>query len=93
MSGFDLKSFADAKGLPVEYLRTQGVNNGEDERGRRCVIFTYRDENGVELIHRYRYAIDGSGKFKWPKGTSTTWYGQDSLPEARKAGHPDHRRG
>jgi hypothetical protein len=84
---FTLKDFADAKKLPVDFLREHGVRNGEDDWNRQCVIFDYHDEAGIKTIKRFRYALTGTDKFLWPTGTKTTLYGLDCLPEARKLGY------
>jgi hypothetical protein len=78
--------YAEAKGLPIDFLEGLGVKEEMTERGPR-VVFPYRDPDGVEIAVRYRSFLRSNRyRFTWQKGAKTALYGLDRLAEARSAG-------
>lgn len=85
-SGLTLAQYAEAKRLPIEFLRTLGL---EEIRigGRPAVRIPYFDEQGREVAIRFRLALQGSGAFRWKKGSKVCPYGLWRLAQARQAGY------
>jgi hypothetical protein len=71
---FSLDAYAEAKRLPVQFLKdTFGLT--ERKRGGRVAIrMPYMDQAGAEVCVRYRIALTGD-KFRWAKGSKLTLYG------------------
>ncbi len=79
-SGLTLPELAQAKGLPIEFLKGLGLR---DERyfGRAAVAIPYRDAGGQLVRLRYRVALEGD-RFRWRKGDrADRLYGLDRLVE------------
>ena len=85
-SGVTLVAYAEAKQLPTEFLREQGLRDGR-HRGARAVRIGYFDANGVALDPRYRVSLHGNKRVVSPKGGKTTLYGQWRIADARQAGY------
>ncbi len=83
--GVTLCEMADAKKLPVDFIRGLGVTD-EIYLGFPALRISYFDENGVERGVRHRKAWAGADRFHWRKGDSTSPYGLNRLEDARKAG-------
>ncbi len=66
--GVSLAQYAQAKGLPVEFLVECGLS---DTFGRPVVRIPYHDEGGAEVAVRFRIALTGD-RFRWKRG-SATW--------------------
>jgi hypothetical protein len=87
--GVTLEEFAKAKGLPVEFLRSMGV----EQRGP-VVIFHYRSMTGQRAKrHKIRKALNKSAdedRFIYTKGEGKPVpYGLWLLDDARKRGERD----
>jgi putative DNA primase/helicase len=73
-----LAQYADAKRLPLDFLRSLGLT---DSRycGETAVRIPYRDDRGVEVAVRYRLALSksagGDNRFRWKKDTRPQLYG------------------
>jgi hypothetical protein len=81
-----IEQYAEAKGLPLDFLAGLGVKQEATEHGPR-VIFPYRDPDGVEITARYRNSLNGDRyRFTWRKGAKTALYGLERLAEARSVG-------
>ena len=85
-----LEAYAEAKGLPVEFLQKQGLRN-QKHQGEPAVRIAYRDEAGQETAVRFRVALqkaeDGDDRFRWRMGSKAGLYGLWRLEAVRKAGH------
>lgn len=71
-TGVTIADFAEAKQLPVEFLKSCGVHDSEYQ-GVPCVAFRYRDTEGKGLFDRYRLSL--RGEFRQPKRTRVVPYG------------------
>lgn len=73
-NNLSLAAYAEAKRLPVDFLKTTfGLT--ERKRGERVSIrMPYLDQSGAELCVRYRIAMAGD-KFRWAKGSKLSLYG------------------
>ena len=82
-----LADYAAAKGLPIYFLASLGVGEETTRNGPRLRI-PYQDQDGGEVIARFRHELKGKG-FSWPEGSvgRLVLYGQNRLPSAREAGH------
>lgn len=83
--GLSLARLAEAKRLPVDFLRALGLYDGR-YRGRQAVAIPYLDEAGSEVARRFRLALAGDQRFAWQKGVRVIPYGLQRLAEARQAG-------
>jgi hypothetical protein len=81
-----LEAYADAKHLPISFLRDLGLKTIQSPRGhdQRVLAIPYRDVNGKLIKGRCRVAWTGKNKLVWdkPKGAPTALYGLDRLPDA-----------
>jgi uncharacterized protein DUF3631 len=82
-----LADYAAAKGLPIDFLASLGVGEETTRNGPRLRI-PYQDQDGGEVIVRFRHELKGKG-FSWPEGSAgrLVLYGLNRLPSAREAGH------
>ncbi|MBX6765350.1 MAG: hypothetical protein IRY88_17030 [Rubrobacteraceae bacterium] len=85
-----LEAYAEAKGLPVEFLRELGLST-ISYMGRKAVRIPYLTEDGREVAVRLRLALEkspqGDNRFRWRKGSKLTLYGLWRLERIRKAGY------
>jgi len=83
----NLKNYAEAKGLPVDFLQKQGLRDQKYQK-QRAVRISYRDEAGQDTAVRYRVALEKSEetdeRFKWRTGSKTSLYGLWRLQSIRK---------
>jgi len=89
-SGCTLAAYAQAKRLPVDFLRGLGLIEVA-YLGAPAVRIPYRRRDGKEIAVRFRVQLakakDGpDGRFRWRKGSKPTLYGLDSIGEATRAG-------
>jgi hypothetical protein len=90
--GCSVASYAKAKRLPENFLRSIGVSDYSDNRwpGQRTLRIPYRNEDGTDAAVRLRIGLEksrtGDNRFLWRKGSAPRLYGLDRLYEARKAG-------
>lgn len=82
--GVTLAQLANAKHLPVDFLRSLGLSDFKLS-GLPVVKIPYLTEDGQEVAVRFRQALTGA-RFKWRKGDHVLPYGLDRLHEVRKAG-------
>ena len=82
ISGCTLEQYADAKRLPVDFLRGLGLSEYVDNRwpGHRVLRIPYRDGEGNELAVRIRKGLDKredgtDERFLWRKGSRLCLYG------------------
>jgi hypothetical protein len=83
--GLTLVELAQAKKLPVEFLRGLGLRDIRLQ-GRPAVAIPYLDEGGAEVACRYRLALVGDARFRWRKGDRPILYGLQRLADIRRAG-------
>ncbi len=83
--GVSLNALAEAKHLPVDFLKSLGV---ADVRGssQPSVKIPYYSEAGQEVAVRIRAALSGANRFKWRKGDHAMPYGLNRLDNIKKAG-------
>lgn len=85
-----LENYAEAKGLPVEFLQKQGLRD-QKYQGGPAVRIAYRDGAGDETAVRFRIALekteDGDDRFRWRTGSKAALYGLWRLGGIRKAGY------
>jgi len=83
--GLTLTEYAEAKRLPLPFLRSLGVSEMR-YLGQPAVRFPYLDEHGTEVAVRFRLALAGDERFRWRRGAKTCPYGRQRLGAARAAG-------
>jgi 5S rRNA maturation endonuclease (ribonuclease M5) len=85
----NLKNYARAKALPVEFLKKLGLTD-KKYQGRETVRIPYRTESGEEGAVRFRVGLeksgDGDDRFRWRTGSKAMLYGLWRLKKIRKAG-------
>ena len=85
----NLKNYAEAKGLPVEYLTKLGLSDRKYQ-GRPAVRIPYRNVSGEEAAVRFRIALEkseeGDERFRWRTGSKAMPYGLWRLEKIRKVG-------
>jgi hypothetical protein len=84
-TGLTLKNLAEAKHLPVDFLKSLGIIEAKSG-GKPIVKIPYYSEEGTEMAIRSRLALSGDCRFKWRKGDHPLPYGLNKLTLARKAG-------
>jgi putative DNA primase/helicase len=85
-----LKAYAEAKRLPVEFLKSLGLSD-ITYSGSPAVRVPYWDPEGQEKAVRFRCALNkgarGDERFRWKSGSRTLPYGLWRLQGAREAGY------
>ncbi len=85
-----LEEYAEAKALPVEFLRELGLST-ISYLGSKAVRIPYLNEDGTEGAVRLRIALEkgpkGDDRFRWRKGSRPTLYGFWRLNCIREAGY------
>lgn len=84
--GLTLEVIAEAKNLPVAFLKDELGCSTRRRDGSATVFIPYRDENGVVEAMRSRLSVAGGTRFKWRQGDKVHLYGLDRLDDARRAG-------
>src|SRR5581483_496678 len=88
-SGLTVRELADAKRLPIDFLRSLGVADGTVGRERgRAVVIPYCDAGGAVVAERRRLRLTGEPRFIWRRGDHALPYGLARLADARRAGGP-----
>jgi hypothetical protein len=86
----NLKNYAEAKGLPVEFLQKHGLRD-QKYQGQPAVRISYRGVDGSEEAVRYRIALkkseEGDDRFRWRTDSKARLYGLWRLENIRKAGY------
>ncbi len=85
-TGCTLASYAIAKGLPIDFLRSLGLSD-LTYQGVPAVRIPYRNEQGEEVAVRFRLALEGAERFRWRRGDKPCLYGLHRLEEARAKGY------
>ena len=85
-----LEAYAEAKKLPVEFLRELGLMT-VGYMGKKAVRMPYLTEDGQEGAVRMRVALDkterGDNRFRWRKGSRPALYGLWRMNRIRGAGY------
>jgi hypothetical protein len=85
-AGCTLASYARAKRLPIEFLRSLGLTE-ITYLGWPAVRIPYYDGNGGEAAVRFRTTLERApNRFRWRRGAKVCLYGLNRLVDARKAG-------
>src|SRR5262245_14821148 len=82
--GLTLDQLANAKKLPVEFLKLLGLKDWIYEE-KPAVLIPYLDETGQQLVWRYRIALEGKDKFRSKSGERVALYGLDMLNQIKQA--------
>ena len=83
---FSLVEYAQAKALPVDFLKALGLCERRHS-GQLAVLIPYHDETGTEVARRYRLSMAGKRRFVWATGSKVMPYGLERLDDARQAGY------
>jgi hypothetical protein len=85
-----LEAYAEAKRLPVEFLKSLGLSD-ITYSGSPAIRIPYRDREGHEKAVRFRRALKkgarGDERFRWKSGSRTLPYGLWRLEGAKEAGY------
>ena len=90
--GCTLAEYAEAKRLPTGFLKSLGLSDTLERRGRERIAvlqIPYRDEGGRVIAMRRRQALrkgEPDQRFLWRKGDHAALYGLWRLGEIRAAG-------
>jgi hypothetical protein len=87
-SGCTLIEYAEAKRIPVEFLKQLGVAEVL-YLGKPAVRIPYFRQDGTEGTARYRIQMEKTSpdnRFRWKKGTKTFLYGLNRLADYRSGG-------
>lgn len=83
-------SYAQAKGLPLEFLEGLGLSDAH-YMSKRAVRIPYLGQDCSEAAVRFRLALEkspsGDDRFRWRKGSRPLPYGLWRLGHAREEGH------
>ncbi len=84
--GITLKQYAEAKGLPEDFLRSIYLSKFKDKVTKtRAIHIPYFDENGNEVAVRFRTALHKGdredNRFRWKSGSKPLLYGLWRLRE------------
>jgi hypothetical protein len=85
--GLTLDQYAEAKRLPVEFLRAELGITGITYAGEHAVRIPYMRGDGTEAAVRIRLALDGDSRFVWRKGSKPLLYGLSRLGRAHDLGY------
>ncbi len=85
-----LEEYAEAKRLPVDFLKKLGLRDAKYQ-GSEALRIPYYSPDGSETAVRFRLALkksdEGDLRFKWRTGSKTSLYGLERLEGDRKAGY------
>ena len=87
VNGVNLATLAEAKHLPVDFLKSLGISDFK-YNGQPSVKIPYYAGDGTERAVRFRLALTAAegARFKWRKGDHALPYGLHRLAIIRKAG-------
>lgn len=87
VNGVNLVTLAEAKRMPVDFLKSLGISDCK-YTGQPAVRIPYYAEDGTEAAVRFRLALTAEAgvRFKWRKGDHVMPYGLNRLERIRKAG-------
>jgi hypothetical protein len=82
-SGLTLAQYAEAKRLPIDFLRSVGLSD-LSYLSAPAIKITYSGTDGAVAAVRFRISLDGE-KFRWRSGSKAMPYGLDRIEQARSA--------
>jgi hypothetical protein len=85
VTGVTVAQLADAKRLPVDFLKSLGITDFK-YNGQPAIRIPYYSEDGQEIAIRFRLALFGDSRFKWRKGDHVLPCGLNRLATIRKVG-------
>jgi hypothetical protein len=85
LRGCTLEAYSEAKGLPLEFLRSLHLEDAKYVGGP-AIRMPYVDVDGEEQAVRYRIALDGDDRFRWKKRSKLCLYGLPRLRGAQERG-------
>lgn len=85
--GCTLAAYAEAKRLPLDFLKSLGVGEIPNYNGHPAVRMPYLSPEGEEVCVRFRVSLTGKPKVKTRRGGKLTLYGLDRLDMAREHGY------
>ena len=85
VNGITLAELADAKRLPVDFLKSLGLTDFK-YNGRPAVRIPYFNEVGELVSVRFRLSLSGEHRFAWRRGDKVLPYGLDRLELAKRLG-------
>ena len=86
-AGCRLSEYAEAKKLPIEFLRSLGVSEIANYQGAPAVRIPYFAADGTEPAVRFRIALNGKVRFRWRKGSRPCLYGAHWAARFSDAGY------
>lgn len=86
-TGLTLAALAEAKKLPVDFLKSLGLSDFK-YKGQPSIRIPYYDKGGNEIAIRFRLSLgfNGENRFVWRKGNHPMLYGLWRLSEIQRAG-------
>jgi hypothetical protein len=81
--GCTLAQYAQAKRLPLDWLRTLGLQDLV-YLNRPAIRIPYRDADSQEAAVQFRVSLTGEDRFRWRKGDKACLYGLWRIAEARQ---------
>lgn len=84
--GCSRKGYAEAKGIPLNFLKTLGLSNSISN-GVRTLAIPYYDMDGNIINTRFRTTLKGPDECRWEKKAEVIPYGFWKLAEAKEAGY------
>lgn len=86
-AGANLTTLAEAKRLPVDFLKSLGLSDFKCS-GQPAIKIPYYREDGTEAAVRFRLTLtaEAGGRFKWRTGDHVIPYGLNRLEQVKKAG-------
>ena len=85
MRACTLEAYAEAKGLPLDFLRSLGLSDAKYV-DTPAVRMPYVDRDGHEQAVRFRISLHGEDKFRWKQRSKLCLYGLTRLRTARERG-------
>ena len=79
---YTIEDYAQAKKLPVEFLKQLGI-----KQGKNWIIIPYMDESGAVVSSRQRHGGEGGPRFTWTRGSKVGLYGLWELAKIREQGY------
>ncbi len=78
---FALAEYAEAKALPIEFLKSLGLYDSK-YKGGTSVAIPYFNESGEAVTTRFRLSLNGKdNRFRWKTGSKVLLYGLKRLEE------------
>lgn len=87
----NLENYARLKGLPVDWLKKQGLSDRRHQYGP-AIRMVYHAPDGSEAAVRFRTALEKAedgpdNRFRWRSGSKVMLYGLERLEKIKEAGY------